>query len=75
MFSWRGDNDEVIREMVTDTMERLCEHDRHEDECEECLDAEIMQRMHEEARQIEDSMTDEERIIAWYERNITERSR
>ncbi len=75
LFSWRGDNDEVIREMVTDTMERLCEHDRHEDECEECLDAEIMQRMHEEARQIEDSMTDEERIIAWYERNITERSR
>ena len=82
LFTWRGHNDQEIRNMVEETMNRLCEHDRYEDECSECLDREIMEHMNEVADEIiEENMTDEERTMRWVERqtvafvNNTERRR
>ena len=82
LFKWRMDSDDSIISIVNETMGKLCEHDRYEDECSECLDREIMEHMNEVADEIiEENMTDEERTMRWVERqtvafvNNTERRR
>jgi hypothetical protein len=69
LFSWIAHDDYNVQAHVNETMDRLCEHDRYQDQCEDCLDAEA-----EAHRVIEDeNMSDEERTLNWVQRTIERR--
>jgi hypothetical protein len=70
LFGWMNHTDQSVKDAVNETMNRLCEHDRYRDHCDDCLDAEA-----EAYRAIEDeNMSDEERTLNWVQRTI-ERNR
>ena len=77
VFSYRDCSDAYLEKAVQDQIEYIagdqhCTHGIHYDNpCDVCIEEGVQE--HQAA--MEESMTDEDRIRAWYERNITERSR